>query len=171
MSEREKRQAAEYAARAAKQGQQATKNVGRAAREAAKHSVDVTADTAADTVKTARKIVPIAAERVGDAAERVNEVLEETADKTEQVVKETVLPKIPEAYEASRHVRQLGADTAESVAGEASRQAKRISPRVLAAMSGDMGTGFFALTVAIYSSVIAYNKFAAAFARHDQVIR
>lgn len=58
MSEKDKQEAQELAARAAAQGKNATKNAGRAARAAA----------------------PVAAEKIGDAAEAVNDRAEETVD-------------------------------------------------------------------------------------------
>lgn len=53
------------------------------------------------------------------------------------------------------------AEAAEEVVDGAVETAKRFNPRGLAALSGDTGTGFLALSVALYAGVVAYNKFGA----------
>jgi hypothetical protein len=51
------------------------------------------------------------------------------------------------------------------------RQANRVSPRGLAAITGDMGVGFFALSVALYAGAIAYSRFDAAFKGRGRAIK
>lgn len=65
MSDKDKQEARELAARAARQSQQAAKNAGRAAKAAA----------------------PIVAETAGDAAEKVNDAAEEAVDAAMQTTK------------------------------------------------------------------------------------
>lgn len=55
------------------------------------------------------------------------------------------------------------ADAAHDAADTVQRVAPRISTRGLAALSGDAGTGFLALSVTLYAGVIAYNKFSAVY--------
>lgn len=107
MSEKDKQEAQELAARAAAQGKNATKNAGRAARAAA----------------------PVAAEKIGDAAEAVNERAEETVDAM--------------------------SDTA-----------RRFSPRLIRSLTGDMGMGFFALSVSLYAGGLAFSKFSTVYRRY-----
>lgn len=78
---------------------------------------------------------------------------------------------------AARSARQLkhsasnAADAAETVTEAAAadiaqaghKAARRISPRGLSAIAGDMGVGFFALSVSLYAGAIAFSKFDAAF--------
>lgn len=47
---------------------------------------------------------------------------------------------------------------------------KRINPRVLAAISGNTGSGFLALSVAICSTTIALAKFRAAYEGRSQAV-
>lgn len=57
-------------------------------------------------------------------------------------------------------------------ATEAVKQtASRVSPRGLAAITGDMGVGFFALSVALYAGAIAYSKFDSAFKGRGRAIK
>lgn len=52
---------------------------------------------------------------------------------------------------------------AADVASAGHKAARRISPRGLSAIAGDMGVGFFALSVCLYSGALAFSKFDAAF--------
>lgn len=55
----------------------------------------------------------------------------------------------------------LIADEIEGAADEVAETAKHINVRGLSSLTGDAGTGFLALSVALYAGVIAYNKFGA----------
>lgn len=79
-------------------------------------------------------------------------------------------PAAQEVTETAKDAANGAVDAAETVAegtAEAARTVERHAPRLsakgLAAISGDTGTGFFALSVALYSAAVAYHKFRAAY--------
>jgi len=81
-----------------------------------------------------------------------------------------------QAKHAGKNAGRAAAEGAEYVAeeviGTSQKVIKRFSPRGLAAISGDTGTGFLALSVALYAGAIAYNRFQSAFdGRRRAVIR
>lgn len=64
-------------------------------------------------------------------------------------------------------------DTAEKVeatAEDAVRAARKVDVGVLGHISGDLGVGFLALSVSIYSGLVAYAKFRQAASGRSQVI-
>ena len=81
-----------------------------------------------------------------------------------------------QAKYASQNAGRAAAEGAEYIAdeviGTGRKAAKRFSPRGLAAISGDTGTGFLAMSVALYAGAIAFNRFRSAIdGRRRAVIR
>lgn len=70
-----------------------------------------------------------------------------------------------------RHSANNAAEAAEvvvegaaaDVAAAGHKAARRLSPRGLSVIAGDMGVGMFALSVCLYSGALAFSKFDAAF--------
>lgn len=69
---------------------------------------------------------------------------------------------------AARSVDTVAEAAAADVAAAGHQAARRISPRGLSAIAGDMGVGFFALSVCLYSGALAFSKFDAAFRRRGR---
>lgn len=68
-----------------------------------------------------------------------------------------------ETGDAIRHSADAAREVAEETAEEVKAHAPKLSARGLAAISGDAGIGFLALSVSLYSGAIAVYKFKAAF--------
>lgn len=64
---------------------------------------------------------------------------------------------------AARAAEEITEAAAADVAEAGHKAARRISPTGLGAMASDMGVGFFALSVCIYSGTLAFTKFHSAF--------
>lgn len=62
------------------------------------------------------------------------------------------------------------ADKFEDTADDAVRAAQRVDVGMLGKISSDTGVGFLALSVSIYSGIIAYTKFRQAVSGRSQVI-
>lgn len=62
------------------------------------------------------------------------------------------------------------AETARDVGQEAFRAVKKVDVGVLGKISGDTGVGFLALSVSLYSGLVAYTKFRQAFAGRSNII-
>lgn len=58
----------------------------------------------------------------------------------------------------------------EGTAEDAVATARRVNSRALSSMAEDMGWGFFALSVSLYTGAIAINKFRDAFAGRRRVL-
>jgi hypothetical protein len=81
-----------------------------------------------------------------------------------------------QAKHASKNAGRAAVEGAEYAAEEiletGRKATKRFSPRGLAAISGDTGTGFLALSVALYAGAVAFNRFRSAIdGRRRAVIR
>lgn len=77
------------------------------------------------------------------------------------------------AEDAAETVADEARDTAEKLEGtaqDAVRTAKKVNVGVLSHISGDLGVGFLALSVSIYSGAVAYAKFRQAASGRSQVI-
>lgn len=72
---------------------------------------------------------------------------------------------------ASRLAATPVVDAVEEGAEKTADVAQHISPRGLAAISGDTGTGFLALSVALYAAAIAFSKFGSAYKGRDRAIQ
>jgi hypothetical protein len=54
---------------------------------------------------------------------------------------------------------------------DAANAARRLDPNLLGHISGDMGLGFFALSVSIYAGVLAFSKFRQAASGSNQILQ
>lgn len=63
---------------------------------------------------------------------------------------------------AAKNVSQAAQNGASAGVDEAKDAARRLNVRGLSGITGDAGTGFLALSVALYAGAIAYNKFGSA---------
>jgi len=76
-----------------------------------------------------------------------------------------------ETKETLAHAAEHVEGTAERVVEEAKEVTPKLSARGLAALSSDMGIGFFATAVSLYSANIAYHSFRAAFQNRGRMVR
>jgi hypothetical protein len=81
------------------------------------------------------------------------------------------------AARAAREARAAASDATVVVENGASHAAeetvdtvRRFNPRGLAGLSGDTGTGFLALSVALYAGTIAFNKFRSVYAGRGRAL-
>lgn len=108
---------------------------------------------AAETAKRAKGEAKAAARDAGRAAKAASEpVVEAVRD---------------EAHETAEKARGTAQDAAEAVHSAASR----VNPTIIAHLSSDLGVGFFATAVSIYSGLIAAHKFKGVYAARKLVVR
>lgn len=129
------------------------------------------ADEARELVKRAGRESRHAGRDATKAAKLAGEVAaHETADALVHAATEA-----EEAAARGLSAVEYRALKAKEKAAEAAETAKRVSPRIntkgLAAISGDTGTGFLALSVALYSGTIAYYKFRAAIQGRSRAVK
>jgi hypothetical protein len=77
---------------------------------------------------------------------------------------------VPLAEDAAEEIRDTG-EKLEGTVEDAVQSARKLSPRALSHISGDVGWGFLALSVSLYAGALAYNKFSAAYAGRKTIIR
>src|SRR5436190_4888297 len=69
----------------------------------------------------------------------------------------------PVAAEKVGDAAEVVNDKAEETVDAMADTARRFGPRVINHLTGDMGIGFFALSVSIYAGTIAFSKFNSAY--------
>lgn len=100
------------------------------------------------------------AKRAGTQAKRAARNTGRAANAAAEVAKESI-------EESADNV----VDLAEAAADKAAQTSKRVSPKALAAISGNTGQGFIALSVAIWAGSVAAHRFNAAYAGRSSVIK
>jgi hypothetical protein len=101
-----------------------------------------------------------------ELAERAGTQAKHAAKNTGRAAKAAAKAGAEEVVEEARDA----ADKLEDTADDVIQAARRVNVGVLGKMSSDTGVGFLALSVCIYSGVIAYTKFRQAASGGSQVI-
>lgn len=78
---------------------------------------------------------------------------------------------MPVAAEKVGDAAEVVNDAAEEAVETVTREARRVSPRILSRLTGDTGIGFLALSVSIYAGTIAFNQFRGVYSQRSQVMR
>lgn len=76
----------------------------------------------------------------------------------------------PLLADAAEELRDTG-EKLEGTAQDAAKAAKRLNPGGLAALTGNTGQGFLALSVALYASAIAYSKFRGVYLERGRALK
>lgn len=102
-----------------------------------------------------------------DHAQRAGTQAKHAAQNTAKAAEHAASAGVDKAEEAADNVVNFG----EKAAKRAARTSRRLDSQALAILTGDMGQGFIALSVSLWAATISFNKFNAAYAAKNNVIR
>lgn len=79
--------------------------------------------------------------------------------------------RAPDVIEGAKDTAETAADLGGTAVKKTGRKASRVNPWGIAAITGDTGQGFMALTVAIWAGTISFNKFSSAYHNRGRAVR